>query len=62
MTKWIKWADGISVTEEDHKALSRDLALFGNVLVETIGNLRGRRIAPESFYMRKAAAELKSDR
>ncbi len=51
-TEWIEWADGISVTKADFDALTQDYRLFGNALVETIGDMRGRRIAPEKFFLR----------
>lgn len=54
MTEWIEWAEGIRVTKADFDALTRDYQLFGNAIVETIGDMRGRRIAPESFFIRAA--------
>lgn len=54
MTEWVEWAEGIRVTKADFDALTRDHQLFRNAIVEPIGDMRGRRIAPESFFIRVA--------
>ena len=63
MTKrYVKWAEGIAVSEEDAAALETDRRLFGTAYVETIGHGYGRRIAPGDIRIRAADSQQEGDR